>query len=127
MENLTDFNVDTIVYIKHFYTEKYNRFIWQEEKVIRCYKKILWIKVKELEPNIQKSGFYYLGDYMIDYHFVKQDFILDFEAKVAYKKPVLEICFTNNNIVNKQFDSDDEMIEYVNDLKRLSSCKFKTL
>ena len=124
------FNVEAIEYIKLYPSKLDEDYLWFDEEIKRIKKFFGLIKFTKVYP----AGWYEV--YM--YH--DREILTDSKDKLTsphinyfvngvnlYKKPRIEITLRNGHHLNYRFETDEESINYVEELKKKCKNKFEII
>lgn len=124
------FNVEAIEYIKLYPSKLDNDYLWFDEETKQIKKFFGLIKLTKVYP----AGWYKL----FMYH--DREILSDSKDKLTsphinhfvkgvnlYKKPSIEITLRNGHRFSYRFDTDEESINYVDELKKKCKNKFEII
>ena len=124
------FNVEAIEYIKLYPSKLDNDYLWFDEETKQIKKFFGFIKLTKVYP----AGWYEL----FMYH--DREILSDSKDKLTsphinyfvkgvnlYRKPQIEITLRNRHNLNYKFETDEESINYVDELKKKCKNKFEII
>jgi hypothetical protein len=124
------FNVEAIEYIKLYPSRLDNDYLWFDEEIKYIKKFFGLIKFTKVYP----AGWYEV--YMYD----DREILSDSKDKLTsphinyfvngvnlYRKPQIEITLRNGHNLNYRFETDEESINYVEELKKKCKNKFEII